>query len=64
MRSESYLKRASRRFLEGTKCKTPCEAVETGGRSLEAWTQVLTEEREFKNADFEGQMIAPSTVST
>ena len=48
MRRVSYLNRASRRFLEGTKCKTPCEAVEMGIRSLEAWAHVLAEEREIE----------------
>jgi hypothetical protein len=48
MRRATYFKRASRRFLEGTRFKTPCEAVEAGVRSLAAWSQVLTEERELE----------------
>jgi hypothetical protein len=42
------MKRASRRFLEGTRCKSPVEAVEQGIRSLAAWTVVLSEEREVE----------------
>lgn len=48
MRRTVYFKRASRRFLEGTRCKTPCEAVEAGVRSLAAWSQILSEERELE----------------
>jgi hypothetical protein len=48
MRRTMYFKRASRRFLEGTKFKTPCEAVEAGVCSLEAWTRILSEEREIE----------------
>ena len=46
MRRTSYLKRASRRFLEGLKCKTPAEAVESGLRTMAHWTSILGEERE------------------
>jgi hypothetical protein len=46
MRRTSYIKRASRRFLEGLKCKTPADAVETGLRTMSQWTTILSEERE------------------
>jgi hypothetical protein len=49
MRRTSYLKRASRRFLEGTRYKSPVEAVEAGARTLEAWADILGEEREVEN---------------
>lgn len=48
MRRTSYLKRASRRFLEGTRFKHPVEAVEAGERSLSAWAELLAEEREIE----------------
>jgi hypothetical protein len=50
MRRLSYFKRASRRFLNGTRHRTPAEAVEAGTRSLEQWVNLLSEERELENA--------------
>jgi hypothetical protein len=52
MRRLSYFKRASRRFLQGTRHRTPAEAVEAGTRTLEQWVTVLSEEREL-----EGQFV-------
>jgi hypothetical protein len=46
MKRISYLKRASKRFLDGTKFKSPIAAVEAGVRSLESWVEILVEERE------------------
>jgi hypothetical protein len=48
MRRTSYLKRAAKRFLDGTHMKTPVEAVEAGVCSLQDWVRVLTEEREIE----------------
>jgi hypothetical protein len=48
MRRSSYLKRAVKRFLEGTRMKTPVEAVEAGVCSLQDWVRVLAEEREIE----------------
>ena len=45
MRKTPHFKRASKRFLDGTRCKTPFEAVQTGIRTLEEWVMVLEEER-------------------
>jgi hypothetical protein len=50
MRRTSYMKRASQRFLEGTGFRSPVEAVESGERSLSAWTELLAEEREREMA--------------
>jgi hypothetical protein len=50
MRRISYLKRATRRFLEGTKFKTPYEAVEAGALNLSNWSRLLAEEREIEEA--------------
>jgi hypothetical protein len=46
MRRTSYMKRASQRFLLGTKFRSPFEAVEAGVLSLTHWAEVLAEERE------------------
>ena len=46
MKRSSYLKRASQRFLTGTKFKSPIAAVEAGARTLEDWADILAEERE------------------
>jgi hypothetical protein len=48
MRRLSYFKRASRRFLQGTRHRTPAEAVEAGTRTLEQWVTLLSEERELE----------------
>ena len=48
MRRTSYLKRAAKRFLDGTRMKTPVEAVEAGVCSLQDWVRVLAEEREVE----------------
>lgn len=50
MRRLSYFKRASRRFLTGTRHRTPAEAVEAGARTLEQWVNTLSEERELEGA--------------
>jgi hypothetical protein len=47
MRKISYMKRAAKRFLEGTACRHPVEAVELGLKTLEEWVEVLSQEREF-----------------
>jgi hypothetical protein len=45
MRTGPYFKRASKRFLTGTRFKTPCDAVEAGAKTLLEWSTVLEEER-------------------
>jgi hypothetical protein len=47
MRKISYMKRAAKRFLEGTTCRHPVEAVERGIKTLEEWVELLSQEREF-----------------
>jgi hypothetical protein len=46
-----YIRRAAKRFLEGTRCRTPEEAVLKGFRTLEAWADVLRAEREAARAE-------------
>ena len=58
MRRVSYLNRASRRFLEGTKYRTPYEAVEAGVRSLAQWTDILGEEREAEARYLQSRSLA------
>jgi hypothetical protein len=48
MKRQSYLRRATRRFLEGTRHRVPVEAVAAGIRTLEAWASILEEEREIE----------------
>jgi hypothetical protein len=48
MRRSDYWKRASKRFLAGTRFKIPCDAVEAGVRTLEEWARTLQEEREIE----------------
>jgi hypothetical protein len=48
MRRQSYLRRATRRFLEGTRYRIPVEAVAAGVRTLETWASILDEEREIE----------------
>jgi hypothetical protein len=44
----AYLQRSLKRFLAGTNCKTPIEAVESGRCSLADWSRILSEERELE----------------
>ncbi len=48
MKKTSYLKRAAKRFLEGTSCKSPIEAVELGLKTLGDWADTLAFERELE----------------
>jgi hypothetical protein len=50
MRRNPYFKQAAKRFLIGSRFKTPYEAVEAGARTLEEWSRVLLEERELERA--------------
>ena len=49
MKRINYMRRATQRFLAGTKHRSPVEAVEAGVRSLTDWAQMLAEEREFES---------------
>jgi hypothetical protein len=48
MTGKSYLYRATKRFLSGTRYESPIEAVEKGIRTLDEWTLILSEERELE----------------
>jgi hypothetical protein len=45
MRTSPYFKRASKRFLTGTRYQTPCDAVAAGVKTLLEWSDILEEER-------------------
>lgn len=49
MKRVNYMKRATQRFLEGTKYRSPVEAVEAGLRTLGQWADILAEERELES---------------
>ena len=55
MRHSPYFKRAAKRFLAGTRYKTPVEAVEAGVLSLEDWSRVLVEERDLEMLSLEAK---------
>ena len=56
MRKINYMKRAAKRFLAGTNCRIPVEAVETGIKTLTEWVDILAEEREIdRMKHFESQ---------
>jgi hypothetical protein len=46
MRRINYMRRAARRFLQGTRYRTPADAVEAGVKSLTEWVDTLNLERE------------------
>ena len=50
MKQVGYLKRATKKFLHGTKFRAPVEAVEAGFRSLGDWADILTNERELDSS--------------
>ncbi len=64
MRKLSYMRRAAKRFLEGTRCKHPIEAVEKGVRTLEEWVDCLNMERELdRQAASEARQSGRTTQS-
>jgi hypothetical protein len=65
MKRTSYLKRASKRFLDGTKFKSPVAAVEAGARTLESWAEILLEERENETLQIleRRQKIQPNQIA-
>ena len=45
MQKTPHFKRASKRFLNGTRCNTPFEAVQAGIKTIREWVRVLEEEQ-------------------
>lgn len=56
MRRENYLQHASKSFLEGSRCRSPMEAVDAGERSITEWCACLNRSRLMYN-------MTPETVS-
>jgi hypothetical protein len=44
-RRENYLQHARKSFLEGSRCRSPMEAVESGERSILEWCLCLNRAR-------------------
>jgi hypothetical protein len=53
MKKTAYLTRATKRFLEGTNCKSPIQAVEQGIKTLSDWIDALSLEQELETEQFE-----------
>jgi hypothetical protein len=51
-KQHGYLRAATKAFLEGTRCRTPEEAVLKGVRSLEAWADALRQAKEAQDLRF------------
>jgi hypothetical protein len=49
-RVPEYVRRARKRFLNGLWHRAPIDAVLAGKRTLEQWTDVLSEERELERS--------------
>jgi hypothetical protein len=62
-KQHGYLRAAAKAFLEGTRCRTPEEAVLKGVRSLEAWADALREAKEGQDLRFRTLRIQPGTSS-
>jgi hypothetical protein len=50
MKKTAYLTRATKKFLEGTNCKSPIQAVEQGIKTLSDWIDTLSLEQEIEAA--------------
>jgi hypothetical protein len=48
MKKTAYLTRATKKFLEGTNCKSPIQAVEQGVKTLSDWIDALSLEQEIE----------------
>ncbi len=53
MKKTAYLTRATKRFLEGTNCKSPIQAVEQGIKTLSDWIDTLSLEQELEAEQLE-----------
>jgi hypothetical protein len=53
MKKTAYLTRATKRFLEGTNCKSPIQAVEEGKKTLSDWIDTISLEQEIEATQLE-----------
>lgn len=58
-----YLHHRKKRFLEDTRCRTPVEAVMAVKRTLEQWSDILNEEREFELEHLNTRSLARLEIS-
>ena len=61
MRRINYMKRAARKFLAGTRFRTPVDAVEAGIRTLTDWVDALNFERECDKLERAGDDLRTDT---
>lgn len=61
MRRVNYMKRAARKFLAGTRFRTPVDAVEAGVRTLTDWVDALNFERECDKLERAGDDLRTGT---
>jgi hypothetical protein len=55
MKKTAYLTRATKRFLEGTNCRSPIQAVEQGVKTLSDWIDTLSLEQEIESEQNESR---------
>jgi hypothetical protein len=55
MKKTAYLIRATKKFLEGTNCKAPIQAVEQGIKTLNDWIDTISLEQEIEVAQLEAR---------
>jgi hypothetical protein len=53
MKKTAYLIRATKKFLEGTNCKSPIQAVEQGIKTLNDWIDTISLEQEIEAEQLE-----------
>jgi hypothetical protein len=53
--TQNYTRFATQEFLEGTRFKTPVQAVEAGTRSIEQWCECINTHRQKDSNQFEWQ---------
>jgi hypothetical protein len=57
MKKTAYLTRATKKFLEGTNCKSPIQAVEEGMKTLSDWIDAISLEQEIEAAQLETRRV-------
>jgi hypothetical protein len=57
MKKTAYLTRATKKFLEGTNCKSPIQAVEQGMKTLSDWIDAISLEQEIEAAQLETRRV-------
>jgi hypothetical protein len=55
MKKTAYLIRVTQKFLEGTNCKSPIQAVEQGIKTLNDWIDTISLEQEIEVTQLEAR---------